>query len=303
MKKLFYGQRAAAHRIYAHYKASMLTNPVVGFSVRPTALILGPSGVGKSHVARVVAKTAGVPLLELSLASWTPTNSKATDGGKPSTIEQFAQFTEAQSGTLFDRYQKCIVFIDEVDKMSLSATDNSNWCSFIWTELMRMLDGRLAEFGVDPTLAKQCALGNYFIFAGAFQRVWDKRNGTKSIGFLEQVEDATLTYQDIVRAGIMPKELLNRISGICVPVSSPSVDEVAERLRAIEDTFFMTRDPQDIERDAKTILTSGLYARGIEQHLTRLATEQYVPAEYKEEPQEDDYREDGDDETILDECP
>lgn len=281
----------------------MVTNPVVGFSVRPSALVLGPSGVGKSHVARVVAKTAGVPILELSLASWTPTNSKATDNGKLSTVEQFAQFTEAQSGTLFDKYQKCIVFIDEVDKMSLAATDNSNWCSFIWTELMRMLDGRLAEFGVDPTLAKQCVLGNYFIFAGAFQRVWDKRNGTKSIGFLEQVEESTITYGDIARAGIMPKELLNRISGICVTVGPPSVDEVTERLRAIEDTFFMKRDEKEIERDAKAILMSGMYVRGIEQHFTRLATEQFVPAAYKEEPPEDDYREEGDDEVLLDECP
>jgi adenylate kinase family enzyme len=271
--------------------------------VRPTALILGPSGVGKSHVARVVAKTAGVPILELSLASWTPTNSKATDNGKMSTIEQFAQFTEAQSGTLFDRYQKCVVFIDEVDKLSMSATDNSNWCAFIWTELMRMLDGRLTEFGVDPTLAKQCVLGSYFIFAGAFQRTWDKRNGTASIGFLEQVEEATLGYSDIAKSGIMPKELLNRISGVCVTVGPPDVDEVAERIRAIEDSFFMKRDDREIERDAKAILTSGLYVRGIEQHFTRLATEQYVPAAYREQPQEDDYEDDGDDEVLLDECP
>ena len=302
MKRLFFGQRAAAHRVYAHYKASMATNPVAGFSVRPSALILGPSGVGKSHVARVVAKTASVPMLELSLSSWTPTNSKATDNGKTSTIEQFVQFIDAQSGTLFDRYQKLVIFVDEVDKLSMSATDNSNWCAFIWTELMRMLDGRLTEFGVDPTLAKQCVLGSYFIFAGAFQRTWDKRNGTASIGFLEQVEEATLGYSDIAKAGIMPKELLNRISGVCVTVGPPDVDEVAERIRAIEDSFFMKRDDCEIERDAKAILTSGLYVRGIEQHFTRLATEQFVPAAYKEQPQEDDYEDDGD-ENILDECP
>jgi hypothetical protein len=88
-----------------------------------------------------------------------------------------------------------------------------------------------------------------------------------------------------------------------VTVGPPDVDEVAERIRAIEDSFFMKRDDREIERDAKAILTSGLYVRGIEQHFTRLATEQYVPAAYREQPQEDDYEDDGDDEVLLDECP
>ena len=144
---------------------------------------------------------------------------------------------------------------------------------------MRMIDGRLTEFGVKHVLAKQAYLGSYFIFAGAFQKLCDAETGV--IGFVEQVEESRLEYDTLARAGILPKELLNRITGTTVTVKPPSVDEVTERLREIEDNFFLKRDLRDLERDAKGIITSGHFVRGIEQHFTRLACDQFTPTEYK----------------------
>lgn len=305
MKKLFQSQRAAAHRLFAHYKASIKVNSVAGFSIRPTALVLGPSGVGKSVVARCIAASAKVPLFETSLSAWTPANSSATSHGKKSTVEEYVDFVERNAEVLLEKKQKMVIFIDEVDKLSQSATDNSNWCSFVWSEIMRMLDGRLKEFGIHPVLAKQAHLASYFVFAGAFQRLWDKETGV--IGFVEQVEESRLEHDTLARAGILPKELLNRITGVTVTVRPPSVDEVTERLREIEDNFFLKRDLRDLERDAKGIITSGHFVRGIEQHFTRLACDQFTPTEYKNldefwvSSHPDDYEEEQQSETLDEE--
>jgi adenylate kinase family enzyme len=305
MQKLFQSQRAAAHKLFAHYKASFKVDSVAGFSVRPTALVLGPSGVGKSVVARCIATSAKVPLFETSLSAWTPTNSTATNNGKKSTIEEYVNFIERNSEVLLEKKKKLVVFVDEVDKLSQSATDNSNWCSFVWSEIMRMLDGRLNEFGIKRVLAKQAHLASYFIFAGAFQRLWDKETGV--IGFVEQVEESRLEHDTLARAEILPKELLNRITGMTVNVRPPSVDEVRARLIEIEDNFFMKRDLKEVERDAKSIITSGHFVRGIEQHFTRLACDQFTPKEYKDleiwgPSHPDDYEDDETSETLDEGC-
>jgi hypothetical protein len=300
MKKLFQSQRVAAHRLYAHYKASMKVNSVAGFSIRPTALVLGPSGVGKSVVARCIAASAKVPIFETSLSSWTPINSTSTGHGKSSTVDSFVDFIDKNGDVLFERKKKVVVFIDEIDKLSQSATDNSNWCSLVWSEIMRILDGRLIEFGVNPAMARQVHLSTYYIFAGAFQRLWDKETGV--IGFVEQVEESRLEHDTIAQAGILPKELLNRITGTTVTVKPPSVDEITERLRQIEDSFFMKRDKRDLERDARHIITSGHYVRGIEQHFTRLACDQFTPAEFRDVDPDECDEEASENETLDEGC-
>ena len=238
---------------------------------------------------------------EVSIGSWTPVNAKSAEGNN-STIAEYIGFIERNGDYLFKQHKKLVVFVDELDKLSQSATDNANWCSFVWSELMRVIDGRLVEFGVNTHLARQAQLSTYFIFAGAFQRLWDKRTG--KIGFLEQVEDAELDLAAVSRAGILPKELLNRVSGMTVFVSPPGVDEIVDRLREIEDTFLMSRHEKDLERDAKDILTSGQYVRGIEQHFTKLAVDQFVPDTLKDElPEHPDNIEDAQkEETISEEA-
>lgn len=268
--RLFAAQRIAAQQVRAHYLASLHGGRVAGFGVRPASLLLGPSGTGKSFIARAVAGWQKTPLFETSLGAWVPTSAK----GRP-TVEAYADLVHRQADFLRQRKGKIIVFIDEVDKLSQQASDNSNWCSFVWTEVMRLMDGRLEEFGVDAGLARHARFGTYFICAGAFQQLWEQETGT--VGFVEELETARMDFSTIARAGILPRELLNRAGAHTVFVAPPRVDEVVARLRQIEEHFGMNRGAGDLERDACRMLTGGQFVRGLEEHFTRLACRQFLP--------------------------
>jgi hypothetical protein len=275
--RLFAAQRDAAAQVRAHYLAALHGGRVAGFGIRPASLLLGPSGTGKSFIARAVAGWQKTPLFETSLGAWVPTSAK----GHP-TIEAYVELVRRQADFLRQQKGKIIVFIDEIDKLSQQASDNSNWCSFVWTEVMRLMDGRLEEFGVDPGLARHARSGTYFICAGAFQQLWEQETGT--VGFVEELETARMDFSTIARAGILPRELLNRAGGLTVFVAPPRVDEIAGRLRQIEEHFRIQRSAGDLERDARRILTGGQFARGLEEHFTRLACRRFLPPDLVDTP-------------------
>ena len=90
-------------------------------------LLVGPPGVGKTQFARAVAKTANVPLIATSVASW---NASPYLSGTLAAIKE--SFSQARL------LAPCILFIDELDGISSRATLASEYREY-WTQIVNLL--------------------------------------------------------------------------------------------------------------------------------------------------------------------
>jgi hypothetical protein len=68
-------QEAAAAHLTVHYRLHQQNACLSGYSLRP-ALLAGPSGVGKTALARHMAMVLGRPLLTFDLGAWAPQGSR-----------------------------------------------------------------------------------------------------------------------------------------------------------------------------------------------------------------------------------
>ncbi|MBC7980363.1 MAG: ATP-binding protein [Armatimonadetes bacterium] len=165
---------------------------------RTSSLIVGPSGMGKSHLARELAKEAGVPFWEANVASWIVLGAKGGNQTLPSLVTWIAN---RKSG---------LIFLDELDKL----TSQGEWTNAIRLEIHDLIDGRLPDGAIDvsgttqmeeltddqdkfvrKTLIKsevEDKLKNSFMIvgAGAWQEAWLSHG--QPIGFHQEQEVKTL---------------------------------------------------------------------------------------------------------------
>ena len=234
------------------------------YTARTASLIVGPSGIGKSHIARVLAKQLNLPIWEANVANWMVMGSRAT---KP-TLESLATWVaDRKSG---------IIFLDEIDKINGPA----EWTNSIRLEVHEILDSRMPENAIVPEgtsdfeamtddttkrVRKEIIkreveekLRNSFMVvgAGAWQGGWqenrqavgfnahavhqariDPRQILQSItpeirqrfrleiSFLEPMSKSD--YQSVAASIIqrLPKTLLNKFLAACVPAIDRALDE------------------------------------------------------------------------------
>lgn len=104
-------QQSAFERLSA--MAEIFFQPPISTTLTPrlTPLLVGPTGVGKTAVAKQIAATIGSHLIRVSLSTWTPVGSRALP-------------TLRRIGQTLSKHDRVILVIDEIDKL---ATDNGAW--------------------------------------------------------------------------------------------------------------------------------------------------------------------------------
>lgn len=104
---------------------------VANLPIRPRThtLISGPSGSGKSHIAREIGKLLGVPTLVINVSSWVILSAR----NEPWTFSEVCTWLNASCSN------GGILVLDECDK--LTTNGDSSWISHIVLEIHDLLDG------------------------------------------------------------------------------------------------------------------------------------------------------------------
>lgn len=202
-------QREAFEKLVAVARAAFYSQRrTLPLRIRTNTLVVGPSGTGKTFLARAVADELGLPFLAISASDWMVLGSAAR--GAVTTWPSIARFLSKHA-----RKDGVVLFLDEIDKVS----GTSMWETFLRTEIFKLLDldvpsglcdseGEcLAEHQMQAA-REVLADRTFIVAAGAFQAMWE--SGAKTpIGFSGDPAPPSAVTLDRLSAAL-PRELVNR---------------------------------------------------------------------------------------------
>jgi hypothetical protein len=209
---IFPHQEAVYHRLVGIGQAYLGAQNFSFCRPRGHTLLVGPSGTGKTHLARQVARELDVPLLCLSVSGWVLLEcSKRGAGATWPSIFRFLEQHHCGDGAM--------IFIDEIDKVTLE----TEWETFLRLEIFQILDASVPNDlrlnrgdddsdRIDPKLVLEVqeflARRTFIVAAGAFQNLWEERS-RPTMGFkIAPTESIQTELSDLAR--ILPRELTNR---------------------------------------------------------------------------------------------
>lgn len=232
---------AIARACFGVQRASLPIKP------RTNTLIIGPSGSGKSHLARNIGIELGLPTLSVSIFEWIPLG--CSNRGSVVTWRQIQAF-------LFEHRHKpgVIIFVDEICKLG-----TASWDRYVLTEALKFLDlqipsGLAEENGdlIGEYQIEECqkVLSNRTLIlgGGAFQWIWEERGRVRT-GFKSEDNNDQLPDLNVLSAAL-PRELMNRFRSDIVILPPLQESDYEEML--------MTVAPSIPEYLRQTFLRMGL---------------------------------------------
>ncbi|MCG8461003.1 MAG: AAA family ATPase [Holophagales bacterium] len=186
-----------------------------GAHVKPNLLLVGPTGVGKTHAVRCLAHALDVPLAAVSCSLLTPPGFLGGD------FESALWELYIRSGKQLAKAQRGIVFLDEIDKITSRHGNVSlkfgNVGVAVQQTLLRVLEGEKVDIGPAGGLAHPSqptvqfdTRGLLFVAAGSFrdlEKIRSLRRAKSGWGALPGGESPS--GADLVRYGLLP-ELVGR---------------------------------------------------------------------------------------------
>lgn len=252
------GQRAAFEKLRAtartFFEVPWHRNPL---RPRFDRLVVGPSGVGKSHLVRALGEALDIPVLRLGYAEWIVVAAR-----QPVT-------TMGRVQELLASNERAIIQIDEIDKVR--ADLKSDWSAYQQGELFQLLDRNPAaptNRGSWSSLQlKRLRNSTLIIACGTWQSLWDAPDRAP-IGFQAGTSNDSRFTERIRRSPVIAEELRRRFAAELIVIPPPFEQDYREAAQAfgLEQLSSALGERLDY-REAET---SRLGARWLEETYARL---------------------------------
>jgi len=221
---------------------------------KSNVIMVGPSGVGKTHIVKTLARLFKVPYCICDATSLTESGYVGAD------VETILQKLYINAGGDIKRAERGIVFIDEIDKKANKGAENMSITRDVSGEgvqqaLLKILEGSVVDVPIqgkrmhpDAPVARIDTSKILFIVGGAFpniEKIIKKRlnyKSTSSIGVKlsdeeQEILGKDVKYNDVIekittedfrKYGLIP-EFLGRLPIIC-PLKELTEEEMCQIL-------------------------------------------------------------------------
>ena len=253
------GQEAAFALLFEMAEAFYCTDwPDSGLRPRLDTMLAGPSGVGKSHVVRAVARKLELPILRLTYNEWLVTGAREI----PYTLARVHEFVEDN--------KRGLIHVDELDKFK--SAHRTDWSTSVHGELLLLLDRSLQQptrkLSWTPFMQAKLRKSYLIIGSGTWQLTWSE-NAKPRMGFQNSASVAPeMIQREIEKSGIIPAELFRRFNSEVIIL--PPATEADYRNGAAIYGLDRIAHELGVNLDYTQALERGLGARWLEETLARL---------------------------------
>lgn len=225
-------ERAKKILSVALYNHNKRLHDKTGLIKKSNILLAGPTGCGKTLLAKTLAKILNVPFAVVDATSMTQAGYVGDD------VEICIQRLIQMSDGNIETAQKGIVYIDELDKIARTGKGRSHTRDVsgegVQAALLKLIEG--AEISIPANLERKTPQSEtilfdttnvLFICGGAFEGLFDNSSTKKTIGFnntdaeMPDGKASKLSHEALVKFGLMP-ELAGRLPVLC------SLEELSE---------------------------------------------------------------------------
>jgi ATP-dependent Clp protease ATP-binding subunit ClpX len=189
--------------------------PKIPGQIKPNIIMIGPTGVGKTYIIKLIADRLGVPFVKGDATKFSETGYVGGD------VEDMVRDLVRSAGGNIKQAEYGIIYIDEIDKIAASQSVNGPDVSRtgVQRNLLKMMEETEVEMRVPHDLASQMEAvvetqktgkapqkkvntrNILFIVSGAFNgldKIIKKRMNKQPIGFGGDIEITTREYDQII---------------------------------------------------------------------------------------------------------